>query len=38
VVTGLEFQGIEHVRFARAIVPSGCFEIRYSRQLYVDLF
>lgn len=37
VVTGLEFQGLEHVRYARAMVPTGCLEIRYTTQTYVNL-
>jgi hypothetical protein len=31
VDTGLEWQGMEHARFAAAETPSGCVEIRYSR-------
>jgi len=29
VVTGLEFQGLEHVRFAAAVTPRGCVEFRW---------
>ncbi len=31
VVTGLEFQAIQHVRFAAVDVPGGCVEIRFQR-------
>ncbi len=37
VVTGLEFQGIEHVRFAAAQTPLGCVELRFQTLQYVDL-
>jgi hypothetical protein len=37
VVTGLEFQGIEHVRFAAADTPLGCVEIRFQAMQYVSL-
>jgi len=37
VSTGLEFQGLEHIRFAKAETPNGCFEIRFSRQEFVSL-
>lgn len=37
VVTGLEFQGIEHVRFAAAETPAGCVELRLSSQSYPNL-
>lgn len=37
VSTGLEFQGIEHVRFAAADTPVGCVEIRLATSQYVDL-
>ncbi len=30
VSTGLEFQGIEHTRFAAAELPAGCVEFRWS--------
>lgn len=38
VSTGLEFQGIEHVRFAAADTALGCVEIRYQIRSYVPLF
>lgn len=38
VSTGLEFQGLEHVRFAAAETPLGCVEIRYQIRAYVPLF
>jgi hypothetical protein len=38
VVTGLEFQGIEHVYFAAAETDAGCVEIRYSTGPYFSLF
>lgn len=31
VITGLEFQGVQHVNFAAAELPGGCFEIRFTR-------
>ena len=37
VVTGLEFQGIEHVRFAAAATPLGCVELRFQTFQYVDI-
>lgn len=37
VVTGLEFQGISHVRFAAAETPYGCVEFRFETPAYVDL-
>lgn len=36
IITGLEFQGIEHVRFAAAETPLGCVEVRYLRHQYVS--
>ncbi|MBM4370332.1 MAG: hypothetical protein FJ098_01675, partial [Deltaproteobacteria bacterium] len=30
VVTGLEFQGVSHVRFAAAQTPAGCVEFRFE--------
>ena len=36
-VTGLEFQGVEHVRFAAASTPAGCVELRYETQQYTSL-
>lgn len=38
VVTGLEFQGVEHVRFAAAELPTGCVEVRFRRLHYLSLF
>ncbi|HRE87737.1 MAG TPA: hypothetical protein PK095_01240, partial [Myxococcota bacterium] len=38
VSTGLEFQGIEHVRFAAAETALGCVEFRYQIRAYVPLF
>lgn len=37
VSTGLEFQAIEHLRFAAAETPAGCVEIRFSRPQFVNL-
>lgn len=37
VSTGLEFQGVEHVRFAAAETPEGCVEIRFVTRQYVSL-
>ncbi len=37
VVTGLEFQGVDHMRFAAADTPSGCVEFRYSRRTFPSL-
>jgi len=37
VSTGLEFQGIEHVRFAVAETPLGCVEFRFTIFQHVDL-
>lgn len=37
VSTGLEFQALEHVRFAAAETPAGCVEIRFSRPQFVNL-
>ncbi|MBI5543891.1 MAG: hypothetical protein HY901_08400 [Deltaproteobacteria bacterium] len=31
VATGLEFQALQHVRFAAVEVPGGCVEIRFER-------
>ena len=36
VVTGLEFQGLEHVRFAAANTPRGCIEFRWRVWHFVD--
>jgi len=30
VITGLEFQGLQHVRFATALTPKGCVEFRWQ--------
>ncbi|MBI2375230.1 MAG: hypothetical protein HYV07_14635 [Deltaproteobacteria bacterium] len=38
VVTGLEFQGVEHVRLASAPLGSGCVEFRFTRRHYLSLF
>lgn len=38
VSTGLEFQGIEHVRSATASTSAGCVEFRYLNRIYVPLF
>lgn len=37
VVTGLEFQAIEHIRFASVETPAGCVEFRFSRPEFVNL-
>ena len=37
VSTGLEFQGIEHVRFAAAQTSLGCVELRFQTFQYVNL-
>jgi hypothetical protein len=37
VGTGLEFQGLEHVRTAAAHTPLGCVELRYSYRHDSDL-
>lgn len=37
VSTGLEFQGIEHVRFAAAETPLGCVEVRMQTSQFVDM-
>jgi len=36
IITGLEFQGIEHVRFAAAHTPLGCVELRFIVRHYVS--
>ncbi len=38
VITGLEFQGLEHTRFAAAQTPEGCVELRVMRREFVNLF
>jgi hypothetical protein len=35
VVTGLEFQGIEHVFVAAVSTPQGCVEFRFGEQMFV---
>jgi hypothetical protein len=35
VVTGLEFQGVEHVFVAAAVTPEGCVELRFGPQVFV---
>lgn len=35
VVTGLEFQGLEHLFIAAANTPQGCVEFRFGEQVYV---
>jgi hypothetical protein len=35
VQTGLEFQGLEHVRVAAATTPDGCVEFRFGPQLHI---
>jgi len=37
VVTGLEFQSFEHVRFAAAETSRGCVELRFSNRQSVGL-
>jgi hypothetical protein len=37
VATGLEFQALQHVRFAAVDTPTGCIEVRMSRTQYVNL-
>lgn len=37
VSTGLEFQGVEHVRFAAAETPEGCVELRFLTRHYLSL-
>jgi len=34
VVTGLEFQGVEHVFVAAATTPEGCVEFRFGTQVF----
>ena len=36
VVTGLEFQGLEHVFVAAATTPEGCVEFRFGAQILVS--
>lgn len=36
VVTGLEFQGVEHMFVAAAQTPQGCVEFRFGRQILVQ--
>jgi hypothetical protein len=35
VVTGLEFQGVDHVHLAAAVTPMGCVEFRFGKHLDV---
>ena len=35
VITGLEFQGLEHVFVAAATTPAGCVEFRFGAQIFV---
>lgn len=37
VVTGLEFQGLEHVRIAAARLPDGCVELRLGRRIWLGV-
>ncbi len=37
VATGLEFQALQHVRFAAVDTPTGCVEVRMTRTQYVNL-
>ncbi len=36
VVTGLEFQGVQHIRFAAAQTPAGCVEFRFFTFQMID--
>ena len=36
VATGLEFQGIQHGRYAAAETPEGCVELRFFRHEYTN--
>lgn len=36
VITGLEFQGLEHVFIAAATTPHGCIEFRFGAQVFVS--
>jgi hypothetical protein len=36
VVTGLEFQGVEHRRYAAANTPAGCVEVLFFVQQHVN--
>jgi hypothetical protein len=36
VITGLEFQGVDHVFVAAAQTPQGCVEFRFGRQVHVS--
>ena len=36
VVTGLEFQGLEHVFVAAATTPAGCIEFRFGARIYAS--
>lgn len=37
IITGLEFQGLEHTRFAAAHTPLGCVELRFIVRHFVSL-
>ncbi len=37
VITGLEFQGLEHVLFAAATTPQGCIEFKFGTGIYLNL-
>lgn len=36
VITGLEFQGIDHLQVASVVTSAGCVELRYGTHLYMD--
>jgi hypothetical protein len=38
VSTGLEFQGLMHVKYAALELPAGCLEFRYGVRYYLSLF
>jgi hypothetical protein len=37
VITGLEFQGVEHWQTAAVHLPEGCLDVRFGRQWYVPV-
>ncbi len=37
VITGLEFQGLEHWQTAAATLPHGCVDLRFGRLLYLSV-
>ncbi|MGC4119339.1 MAG: hypothetical protein QM765_33195 [Myxococcales bacterium] len=37
VITGLEFQSVQHVRFAAVETATGCVEVRFQRDQYFNL-